>query len=109
MNTNLLEIQVHHIPMQRWQSTFQFLSEREKMEKNVMKRLKFVSDFRQVDGFTPGSLVSFTNKTDCYVITEILLKVALKDGSPLSSSFLKEKKMEKNVMKPESLKNHCSS
>jgi hypothetical protein len=28
-------------------------------------------------GFSPGPLVSSTNKTDCHDITEILLKVAL--------------------------------
>jgi len=27
--------------------------------------------------FSPGTPVSFTNKTDCHYITEILLKVAL--------------------------------
>jgi hypothetical protein len=36
-----------------------------------------VSDLRQVDGFSPGSPVSSTNKTDRHDITEILLKVAL--------------------------------
>jgi hypothetical protein len=40
--------------------------------------IKFVSDLRQVDGFSPGPPVSSTNKTDRYDITEILLKVALK-------------------------------
>jgi hypothetical protein len=35
--------------------------------------IKFVSDW----WFSPGTLVSSTNKTDCYDITEILLKVAL--------------------------------
>jgi hypothetical protein len=39
--------------------------------------IKFVSDLRQVDGFSPGSPVSSINKTDRHDITEILLKVAL--------------------------------
>jgi hypothetical protein len=39
--------------------------------------IKFVSDLRQVCEFSPGSPVSFTNKTVCHYITEILLKVAL--------------------------------
>ena len=38
--------------------------------------IKFVSDFRHVC-FSLGASVSFTNKTDCHDITEILLKVAL--------------------------------
>jgi len=37
--------------------------------------IKFVSDFRQVSGLL---WVSSTNKTDCYDIAEILLKVELK-------------------------------
>ena len=39
--------------------------------------IKFVSDLRRVGGFSSGTLVSSTNKTDCHNITEILLKVAL--------------------------------
>jgi len=39
--------------------------------------IKFVSDLRQVSGFSPGTPVSSTNKTDCHDITEIFLKVAL--------------------------------
>ena len=39
--------------------------------------IKFVSDLRQVSGFSPGTPVSSTNKTDRHNITEILLKVAL--------------------------------
>ena len=41
--------------------------------------IKFVSDLRQVGGFlfSPGILVSSTNKTDRHNMTEILLKVAL--------------------------------
>jgi hypothetical protein len=39
--------------------------------------IKFVSDLRQVGGFSPGTPVSTTNKTDRHDITEILLKVAL--------------------------------
>ena len=30
--------------------------------------IKFVSDLRQVSGFFPGTLVFFTNKTDCHDI-----------------------------------------
>ena len=40
--------------------------------------LKFVSGLQQVGGFTRGTLVSSTNKTDRHDMTEILLKVALK-------------------------------
>jgi hypothetical protein len=39
--------------------------------------IKFVSDLRQVGGFSAGSPVSSTNKTDRHDIAEILLKVAL--------------------------------
>jgi len=39
--------------------------------------IKFVSDWRQVGGFLPGTPISSTNKTDSHDITEILLKVAL--------------------------------
>jgi len=39
--------------------------------------MKFVGDLRQVGGFSLGTLVSSTNKTDRHKITEILLKVAL--------------------------------
>ena len=39
--------------------------------------IKFVSDLRQVGGFSPGPPVSSTNKTYLHDITEILLKVAL--------------------------------
>ena len=40
--------------------------------------IKFVSDLLQVDRwFSPGTPVSFTNKTDHHNINEILLKVAL--------------------------------
>ena len=39
--------------------------------------IKFVSDIASNLWFSPGTLVSFTNKTDCHDITEILLKVAL--------------------------------
>jgi hypothetical protein len=38
---------------------------------------KFVSGLRQVGGFSPGTPVSFTSKTDRQDIFEILLKVAL--------------------------------
>jgi hypothetical protein len=39
--------------------------------------IKFVSNLRQVGGFSNLLQVSFTNKTDRHDITEILLKVAL--------------------------------
>jgi len=35
--------------------------------------IKFVSDLQQIDGFSPGTPVSSTNKTDHHNITEILL------------------------------------
>jgi hypothetical protein len=44
--------------------------------------IKFVSDLRQVGGFSPGTLVSSNNKTDHHDIAEILLKVALKHHQP---------------------------
>jgi hypothetical protein len=39
--------------------------------------MKFVSDLQQISSFSPGPLVSSTNKTHRHDITEILLKVAL--------------------------------
>jgi hypothetical protein len=39
--------------------------------------IKFVSDLRQVGGFSAGPPVSSTNKTDRHDIAEILLKVTL--------------------------------
>jgi hypothetical protein len=39
--------------------------------------ITFVSDLRKVSGFSLGTRVSSTNKTDYHNITEILLKVAL--------------------------------
>ena len=39
--------------------------------------IKFVSDLRQVGGFSLGTPISFTNKTDHHDIAEILLEVAL--------------------------------
>ena len=48
--------------------------------------IKFVSDLGQVGVFSPGPLVSSTNKTDWIItdsiITEILLKVALNTITP---------------------------
>jgi len=44
--------------------------------------IKFVSDLRQVGGFSLGAPVSSTNKTDRHDITEILLKVALNTIKP---------------------------
>ena len=43
--------------------------------------IKFVSDLRQVSGFS-GPPVSSTNKTDCHDITAILLKVVLNTIKP---------------------------
>ena len=39
--------------------------------------MKFVSDLQQLSSFSPGPLVSYTNKTHRHDITETLLKVAL--------------------------------
>ena len=39
--------------------------------------IKFVSDLWQVGGFSPGTEVASTNKTDHHNKTEILVKVAL--------------------------------
>jgi hypothetical protein len=39
--------------------------------------INVVSDIQQVGGYPQGTPVSFTNKTDCHDIAEILLKVAL--------------------------------
>jgi hypothetical protein len=39
--------------------------------------IKFVSDWRQVGGFSPGIPVSFTNKTKLHDVIEIYLKNAL--------------------------------
>ena len=39
--------------------------------------IKFVNDLQQVCGFSPGTPVSPTNKTDRPDISKILLKVAL--------------------------------
>jgi len=39
--------------------------------------MKLVSDFQQVGGFSPGTLVSSINTTDRHDITEILCKVVL--------------------------------
>ena len=39
--------------------------------------IKFVSDLRQAGGFSLGTPVSSTNKTDHHYITKMLLKAAL--------------------------------
>jgi hypothetical protein len=39
--------------------------------------IKFVSYSLQVGSLSPDTTVSFTNKLDCHIITEILMKVAL--------------------------------
>jgi hypothetical protein len=44
--------------------------------------IKFVSDLQQVGGFSLGSSVSSTNKTDRHDIASILLKVALNTIKP---------------------------
>jgi hypothetical protein len=44
--------------------------------------IKFVSDLQQVGGFSPGTPVSSTNKTDRSDITELVLKVALNTLTP---------------------------
>jgi hypothetical protein len=44
--------------------------------------IKFVSDLRQVRGFSPGTSVSCTNKADRHDIAEILLKVELNTIKP---------------------------
>jgi hypothetical protein len=44
--------------------------------------IKFVSDFRNVDGLLRGPPVSSTNQTDRHAITEILLKVVLNTITP---------------------------
>ena len=44
------------------------------VQHNVIKFVKWLATDRW---FSPGPLVSFTNKTDCHDIIEILLKVAL--------------------------------
>ena len=47
--------------------------------------IKFVSDLRQVGGFSPGTPVSSINKTDRHDMTEILLKVALNTTTLINS------------------------
>jgi hypothetical protein len=44
--------------------------------------IKCVSDLRRVDGFSLGTPVSSSNKTDRHDITKLLLKVALKHHNP---------------------------
>jgi hypothetical protein len=43
--------------------------------------VKLVSDQRQIGGFSPGTPVSSTNKTDRHDIAEIVLKVVLNTNS----------------------------
>jgi hypothetical protein len=43
--------------------------------RNNINVIKFLSDLLQIGGFSPGTPVSSTNKTDRHDITEILLKV----------------------------------
>ena len=43
--------------------------------------VKLVSDLRQIGGFSPGTPVSSTNKTDRHDIAEIVLKVVLNTNS----------------------------
>jgi hypothetical protein len=49
--------------------------------------IKFVSDLRQGQWFSPGIQVSFTNKTDRHDITEILLKVVLNTKTQAQTPF----------------------
>ena len=51
--------------------------------------IKFVSDLWQVSGFFPDPTVSFTNKTDCQDITEILLNVALNTIKPNQPFYMR--------------------
>jgi hypothetical protein len=43
---------------------------------------KFVSDLRQVSGFSPGTLVSSTNKTDRHDISRNIVENGVKQPSP---------------------------
>ena len=47
------------------------------MRVRILLKMQFVSDYRQVGGFSSGIPISFTNKTDHLDITEILSKVAI--------------------------------
>jgi hypothetical protein len=49
--------------------------------------IKFVSDWRQVGGFSPGIPVSFTNKTKLHDVIEIYLK-NVKHHNPNPFSFV---------------------
>jgi hypothetical protein len=49
--------------------------------------IKFVSDLRQIGGFSPGPPVSSNNKTDRYDITEILLKVVFNTIKQTKQTF----------------------
>jgi hypothetical protein len=53
--------------------------------------IKFVSALRQVGGFHRVFPVSSTNKTDCHDVTEILLKVGIKNHK-MKELSLREKK-----------------
>jgi hypothetical protein len=48
-----------------------------RLSKSWDSLFQLLSDLQQGSGFSPGSPVSFINKTDRHVVTEILLKVAL--------------------------------
>ena len=58
--------------------------------------IKFVSDLRQVVGFS-GFLVSSTSKTDCHKIAKILLKVVLNTIAPSDHDISKDIHIQKNV------------
>jgi len=49
--------------------------------------IKFVSDLRQV-GFSPGNMVSCTNKTDRHDVPEILLKMTLNTITLILTPYL---------------------
>jgi hypothetical protein len=44
--------------------------------------IKFASDLRQVGGFSPGTLVSSTNKTDYHDISRNIVENGVKQPSP---------------------------
>jgi hypothetical protein len=56
--------------------------------------IKFVSDLQW---FSPGTPISSTNKTDCYDITEILMKVALNTKTKMIIGISRDKKTQLNT------------
>ena len=53
----------------------------------VYKVIKFFSDLRLVGGFSPGTPVSSTNKTDRHNIAEISLKAKYQDPNPITHAI----------------------